>query len=111
MDNKAIQYQAKLELARRSFFHYCNLMDSKFYRTDRKYLVNLCNTLQEFYESSKDDVIVINCPPRHGKSYTAQMFTQWLLGKNKDNKIMTGSYNETLSETFSKSVRNKISEV
>ena len=95
VDNKTIQYQAKLELARRSFFHYCNLMDSKFYRNDRTYLVNLCNTLQEFYEGNSD-VMIINCPPRHGKSYTAQMFTQWLLGKNLNNKIMTGSYNETL---------------
>ena len=65
MDKSKIQYDAKLELARRSFFYYCNLMDSKFYRNDRTYLVNLCNTLQEFYEG-KDDVMVINCPPSHG---------------------------------------------
>ena len=109
MDKSKIQYDAKIELARRSFFYYCNLMDSKFYKPSRQYLVNICNTLQQFYEGD-DDVMVINCPPRHGKSYTVQMFIQWLLGKNNNNKIMTGSYNETLSETFSKNVRNKIME-
>lgn len=39
------------------------------------------------------------------------MLTQWVLGKNKEEKVMTGSYNETLSTTFSKSVRNAIQEI
>ncbi|MBP1582166.1 MAG: phage terminase large subunit, partial [Oscillospiraceae bacterium] len=32
-------------------------------------------------------------------------------GRNQEEKVMTGSYNETLSTTFSKSVRNTISEI
>lgn len=47
---------------------------------------------------------------RHGKSRTASLFAEWVFGKNKNEKIMTGSYNETLSTTFSKSVRNSILE-
>lgn len=35
---------------------------------------------------------------------------EWLLGENNKLKIMTGSYNETLSTTFSKGVRNTIME-
>lgn len=108
--NKDIVRGAKLELSRRSFFDYCNLLASDFYKRDRKYLVELCNDLQEFVESD-DDVIVINEPPRHGKSRTATMFVQWLLGNDTDLKIMTGSYNETLSTTFSKGVRNAIQEI
>ena len=38
------------------------------------------------------------------------MLAQWILGKDKTKKIMTGSYNETLSTTFSKGVRNSIQE-
>lgn len=56
------------------------------------------------------DVLIINEPPRHGKSRTAGMFVQWLLGRDNTTKIMTGSYNETLSTTFSKAVRNAIQE-
>ena len=48
--------------------------------------------------------------PRHGKSRTAQLFVQWLLGKDKTKKIMTGSYNETVATQFAKGVRNAIQE-
>jgi predicted phage terminase large subunit-like protein len=109
MDLELIKMYAKIELARRDFFTYCNLIAPDFYRPTRKYLVDLCNEMQAFYESD-NDVLVINLPPRMGKSRTATLFTQWILGKNRHNKIMTGSYNETLSTVFSKSVRNAIQE-
>ena len=107
--NKIIR-QAKLELARREFFYFCHLLAPEFYKHSRKYLVELCNNLQAFYESDKI-VLIINLPPRFGKSRTAQLFVQWVLGKNNQVKIMTGSYNETLSKTFAKGVRNAIQEV
>ena len=109
MDKKLIQLGAKCELARREFFFYCNLMAPDFYKNNRKYLVELCKEFQEFYESD-DEVLIINEPPRHGKSRTAGLFVEWVLGKNQNEKIMTGSYNETLSTMFSKNVRNAIQE-
>nr|DAL55185.1 MAG TPA_asm: Terminase [Caudoviricetes sp.] len=109
IDSRLIKLGAKCELARREFFFYCNLMAPDFYKKDRKYLVELCKEFQEFYEGD-DKVLVINEPPRHGKSRTASMFVQWVLGKNQNEKIMTGSYNETLSTMFSKNVRNSILE-
>lgn len=45
-----------------------------------------------------------------GKSRTIGLFAEWLFGKDKTQKIMTGSYNETLSTVFSKGVRNSIQE-
>lgn len=109
MDKELIKLGAKCELARREFFFYCNLKAPDFYKPNRKYLVELCNDLQEFYESD-DEVLVINEPPRHGKSRTAGNFVEWVLGKNQNEKIMTGSYNEKLSTMFSKGVRNTIQE-
>lgn len=109
MDKKLIRLGAQKELARREFFFYCNLKAPNFYKEDRKYLVELCNDLQEFYQGD-DEVLVINEPPRHGKSRTAGLFVEWVLGKNQNEKIMTGSYNETLSTMFSKNVRNSIQE-
>ena len=106
---KAIARMAKLELSRREFFSYCNLKAPDFYKEDREFLVELCNELQDFYESD-DEVLVVNLPPRHGKSRTAGLFVEWVLGKNQSEKIMTGSYNETLSTMFSKNVRNSIQE-
>lgn len=111
MDKKLIQLYSKMELAKRKFFFYCNLTAPDFYKKNRKYLVEFCNDLQEFYETDEHEVLIVNMPPRHGKSRTASMFTQWVFGKNQDEKVMTGSYNETLSTTFSKNVRNAIQEV
>lgn len=61
-----------------------------------------------FFESD-ESVMIVNVPPRHGKSRTAGCFVEWILGKDRTQKIMTGSYNETLSTMFSKNVRNSIS--
>ena len=111
MIDERIKRQAKRELARREFFYFCNLMASDFYKLERRYLVELCEALQSFYEDEKAKVLIINEPPRHGKSRTASLFVEWVLGRNPAEKIMTGSYNNILSATFAKNVRNAIQEV
>ena len=92
---EAIKKEASLELARRDFFHFCKLMMPKFYRDNREYLKHMCEQMQEFYNSD-DEVLVVNVPPRHGKSLSASMFTKWLFGRNTNEKVMTASYNEML---------------
>ena len=104
-----VQYQALLELCRRDFWTFCCTLAPDFYMEGRTYLKEFCHALQEFYESDQR-VLIINMPPRHGKSRTAQLFSQWIFGKNPKEKIITGSYNETLSTTFSRSVRDAIQE-
>lgn len=88
---------------------YCHLKAPDFYKEDRKYLVDLCSEFQDFIQSD-DEVMVVNEPPRHGKSRTAGLLVEWVLGNDQKQKIMTGSYNETLSTMFSKNVRNDIQE-
>lgn len=102
-----LKKQARLELARRDFFEYCKLTASDFYKEERVFLKDLCYQLQDFYKSD-EKVCVINMPPRHGKSRTAGKFVEWVLGTNPNEKIMTGSYNEDLSSSFAKSVRDTI---
>lgn len=104
-----IKQGALIELAKREFFFYCQLKAPDFYKSDRTFLVNLCNGLQEFVESN-EEVCIVNIPPRHGKSRTAGNLVEWCLGNDPTYKIMTGSYNETLSTMFSKNVRNSIQE-
>lgn len=107
---RLVAHLAKLELARRSFWEFCKALHPRFYKENRKYLKDLCNDLQEFYESNDYDVLCVCLPPRHGKSFTLGNFTQWVFGRNINEKIMTGSYNELLSTTFSRNVRDSISE-
>ena len=66
--------------------------------------------MQDFIEQDEYKVLVINEPPRFGKSRTAQKLVEWVLGNDRNQKIMTGSYNTTLSTMFSKNVRNTIQE-
>ena len=107
-DKELIKLEAKKELARRYFWYYCKLLGKKGFFSNRKeYLKDLCTQLQDFVDSDKK-ILVVNMPPRFGKSYTAKLFVQWLLGRNNHLKIMTGSYNELLSSSFAKEVRDII---
>lgn len=106
-----LQQQLKIELSRREFWQYCKLTSPDFYSNDRGFLHDLADKLQWFVEDAEQQIMVVNMPPRHGKSRTATKFVQWLFGKyGIDKKVMTGSYNETLSGTFAKAVRDVIAE-
>ena len=59
-----LKKQARIELARRDFFDYCELMAPDFYKEDRFFLKDLCYQLQDFYQSN-EKICVINMPPRH----------------------------------------------
>lgn len=110
MDRKLIAIGARIELARRRFYYYAKLRNPEFYKSGREYLEMMCDTLQSFLESDKM-VLIINLPPRHGKSYTATNFVEWALGRDPSLQVMIGSYNETLSTRFSKNVRDDIGEI
>ena len=109
--NKAFQRMVRIELARREFWEYCKLTSPDFYKEDRPFLKDFAEKLQWFIEESTAQIMVVNAPPRHGKSRTGQKLTQWLFGVyGTTKKVITGSYNETLSSTFAKGVRNVIAE-
>ena len=111
MIDPRLKIEAKKELSRREFWQYCKFTSPDFYKEDRPFLKDLASKLQWFVEEAEEQVMVINVPPRHGKSRTATKFVQWLFGKfGKSIKVMTGSYNETLSGTFAKQVRDCIAE-
>jgi predicted phage terminase large subunit-like protein len=111
MNKDLLKLYAKIELARRDFWSYCRLTSPDFYKKNRAYLQDMTETLQWFIEEATEQIMVINLPPRHGKSRTATKFVQWLFGKyGPEKKVMTGSYNETLSGTFAKAVRDTIAE-
>ena len=111
MNKNILKYYARIELSRRSFWEYCKFTSPDFYDDNRKFLKDLSEKLQWFVEEATEQIMVVNLPPRHGKSRTATKFVQWLFGKYGTSiKVMTGSYNETLSGTFAKQVRDCIAE-
>lgn len=112
MNNRELaRIGAKIELAKRHLYDYCKLMNSQFYKDDREYLKNMCYNIEEFLNQNKKKFLVINLPPRHGKSFTSKNTVEWLFGSNPNLRVMTGSYNETLSGQFAKQVRDTIQNI
>ncbi len=102
----------------KDFRTFCNLRNPDFFKPERAYQDEICHTLQAAYEKrllSKSgqaaDILIINEPPGFGKSYTASTFITWCMGKNPKTQVIAVSYNQTLSLTFSKSVREAIQDL
>lgn len=107
----------RIEMSRVSFWDYCQTRAPDFYKKDRHHLRTICFSLQSLYEGTllNDKGVpyknlIMNIPPRHGKSRTLIMFCEWVLGKNNENRIITASYNEDLATAFSRYTRDGISE-
>lgn len=120
-----------------SLWAYNKLINPKFYKESRPHLKVIAETLQAIYEhriikypgdnewsivtaSKKAQMdaagteytacrcLAIDIPPRHGKSYNLSQFCDWVYGKNKEEKIIAVTYNETLAGRFSVNVRDGI---
>ena len=89
----------------------------------RRYLVDFIEYTHPHYEAAAHhrliadhlqavergelDRLMINMPPRHGKSELAsRRFPCWFLGRNPDKSIIAASYNSDLATDFGREVRN-----
>ena len=106
--DEVIKLGAKLELARRHLYDFCQVLFPNFYKDERTYLKEFCESVENFINDKDKRFLIINMPPRHGKSLTDQCLTAWLLGRDPTCRVMTASYNEDVASVFSKNVRNTI---
>lgn len=106
--DEVIKLGAKLELARRHLYDFCQILFPNFYKDERTYLKEFCESVENFINDKDKRFLIINMPPRHGKSLTDQCLTSWLLGRDPTCRVMTASYNEDVASVFSKNVRNTI---
>lgn len=61
----------------------------------------------EALERGQIDRLMINMPPRHGKSELAsRRFPAWFLGRNPGKSVIAASYNSDLATDFGRQVRN-----
>jgi predicted phage terminase large subunit-like protein len=56
--------------------------------------------------------LIIEIPPRHGKSELSSVhFPTWFLGNNPDKRVILGSYAAELAEGFGRRVRNALEDI
>lgn len=105
-----IRLEARKELSRRYFYDYLTLKYPKHYTPERVYLKDIAEKMQSFIEQDEKKFLILNMPPRHRKSFTGTGFVEWVFGDDPSRKVISGSYNETLSTTFATKVRDTIAE-
>lgn len=122
---------------RESLWEYEKRINPKFFKEERWHLKELADTLQAIVEeriiripperawhiADKEEIaslqeagieydicknLIIDIPPRHGKSYSLSQFEDWVFGKDPATSIITVSYNEIVSGRFSSTVRDGI---
>lgn len=95
---------AKRELARR---HLLDFTTYRFptYKTNWHHRV-LAEALERV-ESGELKRLIVNLPPRHGKSELVSVnFPAWCMGRDRDRSIITASYGADLATDFGRKVRN-----
>ena len=101
---------ARRELARRNFRDYLSYTTPGF--IDTRLSRFLADSVQSFVTTVTEnayDILVIECPPQHGKSMTiTEALPSWYLGRFPTNRIIEASYNEETAERFSRRNKEKI---
>ena len=110
----AMQELAKRELARRSYREYLAYAhDGTWIRTRMSSFI--ADEVQKFIEADTGhayDILVVNCPPQHGKSMTiSESLPSWVLGKYPEKNIIVASYDSDFAERFCKKNKMKIRSV
>ena len=100
------QRRARRELARRHLIDFALYVDPMF--EPARHLRKVAEYL-EAIRSREIKRLMIFAPPRHGKSkLTSELFPAWSLGVDTGEQFMLASHTQSLSDTFSKNVRNMI---
>lgn len=105
----ALAIEADIELARRSFRDYVELVHHGHY-THYRHTELICSVLQRIADGEQLSVL-IEMPPRHGKSMTVtESFPSYYLMRNPDKRIIAAAYSDGLATKFGRLNRNKFNE-
>lgn len=75
---------------------------------DAKHHRAIAAALEEF-EKGTFKRLIINCPPRHGKTELAsKKFIGWYSGRNPTDHVIFGTYNQTFADEIGRAVRDVI---
>lgn len=105
----ALAYEAQCELSRHFYRDYVELVHRGTYE-HYGHTELVCETLQRIADGEQLSVL-IEMPPRHGKSMTVtESFPSFYLGKNPNKRVIAAAYSDGLAKKFGRLNRNKFSE-
>lgn len=106
---QALAARAATVLARKSIAGYADLTSRGTWKAAGFHDV-LCAKL-EAVERGELDRLIVNLPPRHGKSaLISETFPSWYLGRNPDKRVICTAYDQALAERFGRFNRLKLDE-
>lgn len=107
------EQQFAIALMRENYATYCYFVhkgkwiDTKFH----KFLANKIQSFVETYTGNPYDILVLSCPPQHGKSLTVtETFPSWYVGKYPDRRCIIACYNDDFAGKFGRRNKGKIDE-
>ena len=104
-----IREQAKIELSKRCFRDYLELVHYGNYQHFR-HTELIAEHLQKIADGEQQNIL-IEMPPRHGKSMTVtETFPSFYLGKNPTKRVIATAYSDSLARKFGRMNRNKFEE-
>ncbi len=106
---RALENEADKELARRFYRDYVKYVHHGHYEHFRHTKL-ICDVLQRVADGEQLSIL-IEMPPRHGKSMTVtESFPSFYLGKNPDKRVIAAAYSDGLATKFGRLNRNKFNE-
>lgn len=107
------EQQFAIALMRENYATYCYFVhkgewiDTHFH----KLLANKIQTFVETPTGNPYDILVLSCPPQHGKSLTVtETFPSWYVGKYPDRRCIIACYNDDFAGKFGRRNKGKIEE-
>lgn len=105
---------ARRELCRRSYPDYLANAQGPLWKRTRlsEYLSKEVQTFIETDTGNSFDILVVQCPPQHGKSITlTETLPSWFLGKYPEKRVILAAYNDDFAEKFLRRNKEKIKTV
>ncbi len=103
-----VRRQAQLELARRSFWDFEQILYPELFTDERKLLKDMADTLDWFVDESDKHYLILSVPPGHYKSFTGKNFALHRMGKNPLTRFIGVANSGDLSSMFSTQIRDTI---
>lgn len=107
--SETLAIEAEKELARRSYRDFVEYVHHGHY-SHYAHTELICEHLQEIADG-KQKYILIEMPPRHGKSMTVtETFPAYYLMRNPNKRVIAAAYSDGLATKFGRMNRNKFNE-